>query len=72
MIQGHSKNPAGDEGDGFGAVFAEVFARLGHREALGADEAQHEVADGGKRAGAGSDALGEVSLGTDSASAASR
>ena len=37
-LQGHSKNPAGDDGDGFGAVFAEVFARLAHGQPTGADQ----------------------------------
>ena len=51
--QGHSKNPFCDEGDGFGAVFAEVFAGLAHGEATGSDEVEDEIAQGGERAGAG-------------------
>ena len=54
--QGHSKNPAGDDGDGFGAVLAEVFSRFPHGETTGADEGQCEVADRDERTAAGADA----------------
>ena len=37
LKQGHSKNPRRDEGDGFGAVFAEVLAGFGDRKAAFAD-----------------------------------
>ena len=53
MLQGHSKNASSDEGDGVGAVFAEVFARLAHGQAAGSDEVQDEIAQRGEWAGAG-------------------
>ena len=43
--QGHSKNPASDDCDGFGAVFAEVLAGFGHGKASGSDEGYHEISD---------------------------
>ena len=54
--QGHSKNPAGDDCDGFGAVLAEVFACLAHGQALGTDQGQGEISNRGKCAAAGPDA----------------
>ena len=53
--QGHSKIPPCHDGDGLGAVFAEVFARLAHGQAAGSDEVQDEIAERGQRAGAGAD-----------------
>jgi hypothetical protein len=38
MVQGHSKNPSGDDCNGFGSILAEVLARLGHGQARGANE----------------------------------
>lgn len=55
MVQGHSKNPLCDDGDGFGAVLAEVFAGFAHGQAAGSDEAEDEIAQGGEGAGAGAD-----------------
>src|SRR3954471_18523536 len=60
--QGHSKNAASDEGDGIGALLAEVLAGFRDGEAGAADEGDGEVAQGGERASAGADAasvLGE-------------
>jgi hypothetical protein len=51
--QGHSKNPAGNDGDRFGTILAEVLASFGHRKASGSDQRQHEVADCGERTAAG-------------------
>jgi len=53
--QGHSKKPAGDESDRFGAILAEVFAGLRHGHAAGTNEVQNEIADGRERARPGSD-----------------
>ena len=53
--QGHSKNPSCDEGDGIGAVLAEVFARLAHGQAAGSDEVQDEIAQRGEWASTGAD-----------------
>ena len=36
--QGHSKKPASYDGDGLGAVLAEVLARLGHGQATCSDQ----------------------------------
>src|SRR3954468_4513779 len=62
MSQGHSKNAASDEGDGIGALLAEVLAGFRDGEAGATDEGNGEVAQGGERASAGADAasvLGE-------------
>ena len=52
---GPFKESACHDGDGLGAVFAEVFARLAHGQAAGSDEVQDEIAERGQRAGAGAD-----------------
>ena len=53
--QGHSKNPSCDDGDGLGAVLAEVFAGFADGQAAGPDEMEDDVAQSGERAGAGAD-----------------
>ena len=37
-LQGHSKNPSGNDRDRFGTVLTEVLAGLGHGQTAGADE----------------------------------
>jgi hypothetical protein len=49
-MQGHSKNPPGDGFDGFGAVFAEVFACFADGLASAADDGKCRVAYAGYRA----------------------
>jgi len=55
-MQGHSKKPSGDDGDGLCAILAEVLSGLGHGHAAGADKMQHEIADCCERAGSRADA----------------
>lgn len=43
--QGHSKNPAGDGLDRFGAVFAVIFAGLAYRLAAAADDSEGCISD---------------------------
>ena len=53
--QGHSKNPSRDGLDGFGSVFAEVFARGRDGPAKSPDHGHDGVAKGRERPGAGAD-----------------
>jgi hypothetical protein len=44
-MQGHSKNPAGDDCVDLITILAEVFAGFRHGHAAGADEIEDKVAD---------------------------